>query len=244
VRRHSGAARVIVEAQPPLARLFTQSGAWDAEIFSLVDPAESALPAHDFQIPLLSLPLALGLFEPLPMNGSYLRVEPELRLIWRSRLGTGSGMRVGLVWAGNREYIRDRLRSISPETLLPLFRLPGIQLYSLQAGVPDPRVQPLKDAGLIDLTGQITDFADTAAIVAELDLIISADTAAAHLAGALGRPVWTLLRFQGEWRWGLAGEQTPWYPSMRLFRQSAPGDWDDVIRRVAAELRLLGGLRS
>ena len=109
-------------------------------------------------------------------------------------------------------------------------------LYSLVLNAPAAETQPLTDAGLIDLTGSINDFADTAALMAELDLIISIDTAAVHLAGALGRPVWTLLQHISDWRWGMEGETTPWYPTMRLFRQPRPGDWESVVERVGNAL--------
>jgi len=140
-----------------------------------------------------------------------------------------------LVWAGSPTHHADRSRSIPPSKLRPLLRLPGFQFYSLQVARPNRPHLP-KGIDLIDFTADISDFADTAALVAELDLIISVDTAVAHLAGGMGRPVWTLLPFERDWRWGLAGEMTPWYPTMRLFRQPAAGDWDSVIERVAAEL--------
>jgi hypothetical protein len=127
------------------------------------------------------------------------------------------------------------------EKLLPLFSMPGVAFYSLQiqpeGGPPKAlRNAGLLDAGIIDLTASIADFADTAALISELDLIITVDTAVAHLAGALGRSVWTLLPFVSEWRWSRDTEDTPLYPTMRLFRQPAPGDWDSVIHRVFEEL--------
>lgn len=117
--------------------------------------------------------------------------------------------------------------------------MPGFQFFSLQVGSPTLALHPLAEAGLIDLTPHITDFAETAAFVAELDLIISVDTAVVHLAGALGRPVWTLLPFVPDWRWGMTGETTPWYPSMRLFRQPEAGSWDSVLRCIGDRLAAL-----
>jgi hypothetical protein len=181
----------------------------------------------------MSLPLALGLFEPLTMDGGYLQADPELRQKWRGLLGPASAVRVGLVWSGNLENKLGRLRSMPGEKLLPLLQSSGFQFYSLQLG---RRSQPLEAAGVIDLTADLTDFADTAALLAELDLVISIDTSVAHLAGALGRPVWTLLPFVADWRWGLDRAATPWYPAMRLFRQPSRGDWDSVIRQVAEAL--------
>jgi hypothetical protein len=229
-----------METHPALARLFTQNGGWNAEILRRLDWKESSLPPYDFQVPLLSLPVALGVFEPLPMAQEYLRADPGLRQKWRERLGPVSAIRVGLVWAGNPEHLLDRLRSIAPERLLSLLQLSGFQFYCLQPGIRTGSALRLIEAGVIDLTMHISDFADTAAFVAELDLVISVDTAVAHLAGAMGRPVWTLLPFVRDWRWGLEGETTPWYPTMRLFRQPAYDDWDSVVQSVAAELEAMG----
>jgi hypothetical protein len=125
--------------------------------------------------------------------------------------------------------------------LAPLLEVPHVTFVSLQidrrGGVPGPCA---KGSHWLDLTDQITDFADTAAIMAELDLIITTDTAPAHLAGALGRPVWTLIHWLADWRWGRDRDDSPWYPTMRVFRQKAPGEWEEVLRRVARELRSLG----
>jgi ADP-heptose:LPS heptosyltransferase len=143
-----------------------------------------------------------------------------------------------LAWAGSPAHKLDRYRSISPETFLPLFQQDDVAFFSLQIG-PSGGAESLAQKGLIDLTEQIHDCADTAALIAELDLVVSVDTAVAHLAGALGRPVWTLLPYQPDWRWGLGGEETPWYPTMRLFRQPVVGDWPGVIQRIASELHIM-----
>jgi Tfp pilus assembly protein PilF len=236
VRARSGATRVILETLPGLVRLFGSNGDWGAEIVSGFNSKESALPPFDWQVPLVSLPLALGLHQPLPMVAPYLRADPDLRRAWRERLGSPAKIRVGLVWAGNPENIMDAIRSMPSEALLPLLQLPEINFYSLQLG-PHSDAPSLAQAGLINLTKHISDFADTAAFVAELDLIISVDTGVAHLAGAMGQPVWMLLAFQSEWRWGMAGESTPWYPTLRLFRQACFGDWEELVGRVGGELR-------
>jgi tetratricopeptide (TPR) repeat protein len=235
VRERSGAKRVILETKRELVRLLTQTCGGDLEILPEL-AATSTPPPCDFEIPLMSVPLALGLYEPRPMSGAYLWAEAESRRIWGERLGATRSKRVGLVWAGNPDNKMDRSRSMRPEELLPLFDLRGAEYYSLQLGVVGQPANPLENAGLIDLTAHLTDFAETAALVAELDLVISVDTAVAHLAGAMGRTVWVLLPSHGEWRWGIEGETTPWYPTMRLFRQSALGDWKPVVRRIAAEL--------
>jgi hypothetical protein len=211
-----------------------QQSQLEVEIPAVLSAAPDSLPPFDCHVPLLSLPLALGLSEPLPRPGGYLDADPALRRQWRERLGAPA-LRVGLAWAGNPEKSSDRLRSIPQEKLLPLLRAAGIEFYSLQVGVGQNAPPAWRDTGLIDLTAHMTDFAETAAFVAELDLVISVDTAVAHLAGAMGKPVWTLVPFAPDWRWGLQSESTPWYPTMRLFRQSSAGDWDSVVERICEE---------
>jgi len=224
VRVRSGAARVLLECQGELRSLLAGAHRLDAELVARDDAL-----IFDLHVPLLSLPLALRVLEPLPVKGPYLHADAARRVAWRERMGPG--FRVGLVWAGNPRHRDDRRRSLALDQLSPLFRVEHVSFYSLQIGA--------KSVGspLIDLTGHLSDFADTAALMSELDLIISVDTAAAHLAGALGLQVWMLLPFVPDWRWGLDRENTPWYPTMRLFRQRTRGDWDEVIERVAAELK-------
>lgn len=236
LRERSGAARVRLVAQSPLLALIGRNPFDGVEV---ITPAEEAPLPRDLQIPLLSLPLALRQFAPLPMSAPYLYADPARREVWRERLGKPQGQRIGLVWSGNRVHQRDRHRSISPERLVPVLRVPGCTFHSLQIEARGALPPVLAEAGLLDGTEHLTDFADTAAAMAELDLIITVDTAAAHLAGALGRPVWTLLPAVPDWRWSLEREDTPWYPTMRLFRQKTPGDWDDVVQRVATELMKL-----
>jgi len=242
VRGRADAASVIFECPPELTRLLTHDAGWDVQIVPMRGTDGKPLPHFDFHLPLLSLPWALGQSEPqnpaLP-PGPYLHAEPSLRTLWRNRLHSAAGLRVGLAWAGRPTHLHDRRRSIPLETFLPLLRVAGVSFHSLQLA-PDPaQLQTLAGAGVSDLTAHISDFADTAALVAELDLVITVDTAVAHLAGALGRPVWTLLPTVPDWRWGLEKGDTPWYPTMRLFRQEKDGDWDSVIRRVAQELLVL-----
>jgi hypothetical protein len=228
-----------------LTRLLAETG---AEIPNVISADELSAARFDFHVPLLSLPFELGIYEPLPWEQPYIHASQALRRMWRDRIDQQRVkrtkmedrlLRVGLAWAGNPNHRLNRFRSVSPETLAPLLQTTKSEFYSLQIGQPRAGIRALTDAGLIDLTEHINDFADTAAYMAELDIIISVDTAVAHLAGALGRPVWTLLPFQGDWRWGLSGERTPWYPSMRLFRQPAIWDWEAVVQRVAAELESL-----
>jgi tetratricopeptide (TPR) repeat protein len=233
VRERSEAHRVILSCQRELVRLLSKNS---GEVKVVANDAESMLPPFDQQLPLLSLPLALNLLEPWHPESAYLRADPELRARWRDLLGPRSSFRVGLAWAGNAQQGEDRSRSMTFEHLLPLLRIPQIDFYRLQIAAPEAENRPVENSKLIDLTSHITDFADTAALMAELDLIITVDTAAAHLAGAMALPVWTLLSLVPAWRWGLEGAATPWYPTLRLFRQKTAGDWDEVIQRVVGEL--------
>jgi tetratricopeptide (TPR) repeat protein len=235
----SGAARVVVECQRELIGLLAGGGEWGAEVIPRGLHDDAALPPFDVHVPLLSLPFALKHYAPLPMSAPYVAAPPHLRAAWRERLAAVPGFRTGLVWAGKADHLADRYRTIHPDRLLPLLRVEGAAFFSLQVGRrEDTPAHLLAGAGLRDLTENIADFADTAALIAELDLVITVDTSVAHLAGAIGKPVWTLLPFAPDWRWGLEREGTPWYPSMRLFRQPSLGDWDSVIGRVAGELRV------
>jgi Flp pilus assembly protein TadD len=237
VRERATPERLILECPPGLERLLAFQGDPHVKIVSRRPGGELRLPAYYLHCPLLSLPLTLGIFEPLPMAGPYLQADWLLQNAWHERLGSPV-FRIGLAWAGNPDHLQDHQRSIAFEKLQPLLGVENVRFYSLQVDRGSGRAMaPLEKAGVVDLTGQITDFADTAALMMHLDLVISVDTAAAHLAGALGRKVWTLLPYVPDWRWGLEREETPWYPTMRLFRQPAVGDWEAVIRRVAEELR-------
>ena len=193
------------------------------------------LPEFDLNAHLLSLP---GLIHPhgaaLAANAPYLRADPDRVEHWKKRLDGDGRLCVGLVWAGNPAHMNDRRRSIALAELRPILTHPNAAVYSLQmgpgaAGFRAQGGDPGRDWGVPSLS-------ETAAMIMCLDLVISVDTMPAHLAGALGRPVWTLLGFAPDWRWGLACEATPWYPSMRLFRQPRPGDWKSVVQRAAREL--------
>ena len=145
--------------------------------------------------------------------------------------------KVGLVWAGSPTHRHDRQRSCPLRAFWPVLRTPGLRFYSLQTGERSRDLGDVPaDLAVEDLRPHLHDFGDTALLIAQLDLVISVDTAVAHLAGALGRPVWTLLSAVPDWRWLLEGQTTPWYPTMRLFRQPHPGAWGDVMQRVAAAL--------
>jgi hypothetical protein len=229
-------ARITLESPPELARLLDQSVRGRIEVIPRQIGVESETPKADRSLPLLSLPWALRMIEPLPMSAPYLHVDPAIKTKWRDRLRPTPKLRVGLAWKGRQGPKVKRARSLPCEKLLGLFESPSVELYSLQMGADPSEQAALAASGVIDLAPQIRDFADTAAIVAELDLILSIDTALAHLAGALGRPVWTFLKYVPDWRWGMQGESTAWYPTMRLFRQSARDDWDSVLDRIRVEL--------
>jgi len=149
-------------------------------------------------------------------------------------------MNVGLTWGGSPFHHNDRNRSIKLASMAPLARVPGVRFFSLQKGeAADQANTPPSGMELVNWSDELTDFADTAALIANLDLVIAVDTAVAHLTGALGKPVWTLLPFVPDWRWMLNRQDSPWYPSMRLFRQSSKGNWESVITRVAHELSIM-----
>ncbi|MDR3435546.1 tetratricopeptide repeat protein [Telmatospirillum sp.] len=199
-----------------------------------------ALPSFDYHCPLLSLPRIFGTtLANIPSQIPYLKTDPSRVSQWKIRLESITGFRVGLVWAGGPVTPRNSQRSIDPDALRVLAGIPDVRFISLQkyATSADGLKSPPSCLDLIDWTENIEDFADTAALVAGLDLVISVDTAVAHLAGALGKPVWLLNRFFPCWRWLLGRDTSPWYPSLRQFRQSRLNDWDSVLVRVRSELQ-------
>jgi hypothetical protein len=235
-------AKVVLEVPPQLTALL-------AGIGDGVQVVESGapLPAFDFQCPLLSLPLALGTtVSTIPADIPYLVADPAKSRFWKQKLGEKNQRQVGLVWSGgirpNQPVSVNRRRNI-PLARLAALRHPDIAFYSLQKGQPgEAELAELKRGNwdgpaIADHSREINDFSDTAALMDNLDLIISVDTATAHLAGALGKPVWILNRFDTCWRWLLDRTDSPWYPTAKLYRQETDGDWDGVIRRVAADLK-------
>jgi tetratricopeptide (TPR) repeat protein len=187
-------------------------------------------PEFDLALPLMSLPaLFPEAIPPVP----YLFAERAAVAGWRARIGE-EGRKVGLVWAGSSANYDDRRRSLSSDLLAPLWQVEGVRWFGLQFDQPCPE-------GVEDLTGNIADFADTAAAIAALDLVIAVDSAVAHLSGALGRPTWVLLHHAADWRWLLGRADSPWYAGMRLYRQKRPGDWTAVMRAVAQDLKIRSG---
>jgi len=239
--KQRGIGRLLLYCEPALVRSFRTFPQVD-EIVAKDRP----LPAGSFDChcPIMSLPLLFETrLETIPADVPYLRVPAELKSEWAGRLAAIRRPRVGLCWAGNRLLPSDALRSIPLERFAPLFDLEGVKFVSLQKdrGGDQPAMTRRR---MLDWMDDCGDLIDTAALIEQLDLVISVDTAVAHLAGALGKPVWLLNRFESEWRWLLEREDSPWYPTMRIFRQRSVGDWDEVIARLAAELRALAGPQS
>jgi tetratricopeptide (TPR) repeat protein len=223
------AGRIILRVQPPLERL-AASVPGVARLLT----ARDALPRYDVYANLLSLPHLLGLGEARFAPGAPYLAPPEPVLTkWQALLPAGGARRVGLVWSGNPAHENDRQRSIDPGLLAPVLATPGCVFFNLNPAAQAPR-------GVLQPPATLADCADTAAVTLQMDLVLTVDTAAAHLAGALGRPVWVLLPAVPDWRWGLQGEASAWYESARLYRQRARGDWAPVLARVAADLKAAG----
>ncbi|CAB3792224.1 tetratricopeptide repeat protein [Pararobbsia alpina] len=237
-------ATVLLEVPAALMRLLT-----GLEGVSQLIEQGRALPPFDLHCPLLSLPLAFGTdLDTIPAAIPYLFADETQATEWGHRMQAEAAgkLKVGLVWAGgNRSHVpelrkNDLRRSIALQQFGPILDVPNVQFYSLQKGSAAQRhadARHIDAHAIVDHTGELDDFADTAALLANFDLVISVDTSTAHLAGAMGRPVWILNRFDTCWRWLLERDDSPWYPSARLFRQPSLGDWDSVIDRVRMALQ-------
>lgn len=236
-------ARVVLEVPRALAPLLESLNG----VARVVEQGEP-LPHFDMFCPLLSLPLALRTtLSSVPAQVPYLAVAEDRRRLWQDKLGVRRRPRIGLVWSGGFRPARPELWSVNERRNIPLakfaaFKNLGADFYSLQKGEPaESEFAELMASGwdgpdIANFDGEVGDFADSAALIEQLDLVISVDTAAAHLAGALAKPVWILNRFDACWRWLLNRDDSPWYPTARLYRQSEPGDWDSVMRTVASDL--------
>jgi tetratricopeptide (TPR) repeat protein len=231
-------ARVVLDVPSRLVRLLSGLPG----VAGIVASGD-ALPPFDAWIPMLSLPLVFRTtLATIPVAIPYLYADPERSAFWRRRLAAFPGRKVGLVWAGSPRHgdpasnAIDQRRSITPRHYAPLGAIPGLCLISLQKG--DAAARTSEGITLHDWTEELDDFADTAALVEALDLVISVDTAVAHLAGALAKPVWVLNRFDQCWRWLRDRDDSPWYPTARLFRQRSQGDWAGVMRDVVEALRV------
>jgi tetratricopeptide (TPR) repeat protein len=227
--------RVIWELPDPLTELF----AGFPGVAAIVGRGRP-LPDHDFHVPIMGLPAVLGAdAEPL-WRAPYVKAAPATVAKWRARLERRNPdtVHVGLVWAGNPAHKRDRERSVPFQALDPLFQVPGVTLHSLQIGAAADQAAQSASASSMGRLFRITHpFTDVAAAISALDLLISVDTSLVHLAGSLGRPVWTMITHVPDWRWMLGRQDTPWYPTMRLFRQPKAGDWTSVIAEVEEALQ-------
>jgi tetratricopeptide (TPR) repeat protein len=224
-------AKLILECQSAMLPLLTGFPDLDAII-----PRGQPLPPFDLQIPLQSLPRPLGItLENIPNHVPYLRAPTDRVQKWKQRLASETKLRVGLVWSGSR-YANADNRTRTIDVFAPLAEIPNVKFFSLQTG-PDASQSPPRKMDFADFSAELTDFAETAALVQNLDLIITIDTSVAHLAGALAKPVWVLIPFQCDFRWLLHRTDSPWYPTMRLFRQPSVQDWQTPIREMATALR-------
>ena len=220
--------RVILESQGPLRTLMEQSGV----AHQVIGPGELP-PAHDAYVPLMHLPALFGTtLSTIPAAIPYLKTGAQVPL----PAGPAQELKVGLTWAGNRIFRNDALRSMRLPQLSPLLAVPGVRFFSLQKEMADHDQADFRASPLVPIMDQVNDFADTGAVLKQLDLVISVDTAVAHLAGALGRPVWVLLPDPPDWRWLTDRDDSPWYPTLRLFRQKEREGWEPLIRRVAESL--------
>jgi tetratricopeptide (TPR) repeat protein len=236
---------VVVECPPDLRRLLDRAG-----LGARIVPRGADLPACDVQVPMMSLP---GIVDPLLARAGamvpYLAAEPDLVATWRARLGDDGRLKVGIGWQGNPAYRADGARSIPVRHFAPLANVAAARLVSLQKGEGRTQLEGLDaELAIEDLGPELDEatgsFVDTTAMMAGLDIVIASDSAVAHLAGALGVEVWLLLAHVPDWRWGMEGTSCPWYPTMRVFRQERPGDWDGLMAHVAAELVRRAGERT
>ena len=243
-------ARVVLEVPKPLhALMSTLPG--DAQIVSRGDP----LPEFEYQCPLMSLPLAFKTtLSNIPANIPYLKTIPDKSHFWRRKLGASDKLRVGLVWSGGFRPNQPELWHVNQRRNIPLAKFAplkhtDIEFYSLQKGQPAETelaemIRHKWDGPhIVDFTSLLNDFSDTAALVENLDLVISVDTSAAHLAGAIGKPAWILNRFDTDWRWLLDRTDSPWYPTVKLYRQETVGNWDVVIQRIKDDLIALAKMQ-
>jgi Flp pilus assembly protein TadD len=225
-------ARVILWMPRPLIPLLAAQNVADV----IVD-GEAVLPPFDYHLALMSVPRVVRTtVQTVPGQCAYIRPSAERSAHWAGRLKQTPTRKIGIAWAGRPEHPNDRRRSIPANLLRPLGEVKDVTFVTVQprlVNVPPPEGLPLLDYGL-----ELTDFADTAGLISQLDLLISVDTSVAHLAGAMGKPVWLLLPFSPDWRWLMVRTDTPWYPSMRLFRQRRLGEWGEVVSRISAECKV------
>jgi hypothetical protein len=231
-------ARVVLQV-PDALRTLARTVSGVSEVIGSGD----AIPEHDMYCPLMSLPAAFKTtLDSIPATVPYVRIEPASQIKWERTLGSKRKVRVGLTWAGSQARPINRARDISLSHLQALWDL-DVEFVSLQKDIPWQDRPLLEQSHALRRCGEsVADFADTAGLISCLDLVLSADTAVAHLAGALNKPVWILNRYASCWRWLQERDDSPWYPSARLFRQEIPGDWEAVVLKVkCALIQLLSG---
>jgi tetratricopeptide (TPR) repeat protein len=228
-------ARVIVEVQQSLVTLLRSLAGVDTIV-----PMDADLPSFDLHCPLMSLPRACRTtLETIPAEVPYIATPPDRLAAWQQRLGPSpvGKRRIGLAWSGNADHAQNRARSVPLERLAPLLHRTDCEFHvALTPMAPADRAALEALPQVIDHSAALQDFADTAALLSHMDLVLSVDTSVAHLAGALARPTWVLLPFSAEWRWLIGRVDSPWYPTARLFRQARTGDWDSVVRAVMEAL--------
>lgn len=232
-------AKVVLEVQPELLRLLSNLKPPE----QVITAGESYAPVS-WRCPMLSLPRVFGTeLSTIPSLVPYLSPDPQETDVWSDRLARPGHFKIGLAWAGSPQHPRNRERSIPFSLLLPLFHLPQVSVWSLQKGAAAQEARAFRTKVEMGDLASCRDLAEIAAAIMALDLVICVDTAVAHLAGALGKPVWILLTHVPDWRWFLHREDSPWYTTAKLFRQPMPGAWEPVITRVASELEKLAGIR-
>ena len=227
-------ARVLAGCGKPLVRIVRSCRSVDQVVHEIMSPQD-----FDVYCPLLNMPhLLKTTLDSVPNDVPYLFADPALVERWRGELDPIAGFKIGIAWRGNPKHRNDRARSVPLSCFQPLGRLPGIHLVSLQKGAGEEDLPAARDRlPVTELGSRLDDFMETAAVLVNLDLVITCDTAMAHLAGALGVPVWVALPLVPDWRWLLDRSDSPWYPTMRLFRQDRRGDWQSVFQRIEAALR-------
>ena len=227
-------AKIIMPVEPPLIKLM-QSLHPDIHVTTSMQ-SFSSLPPHDFHVPLMSLPGILNTdLESIPSTDRYLYADPSTESKWYSRVPHHSKLQIGIAWSGSQTHVNDHNRSMSLGKLFPFFNL-DVDWHSLQTDIRPVDEHLLGQTPLIDWRNELHNFDETAGLIEQLDLVITVDTSVAHLSAALGKPTWIMLAFAPDFRWLLDRADSPWYPSVRLFRQPQPGDWDNVIAQVTDSL--------
>ena len=227
---------IIFECDPRITGLIKNFDGYN-ELYPRTHTDEPGI-EYDYHVALLSLPMLFGTeLESIPSNNSYLESDSKLNKDWKERLGNTNKFRVGLVWAGNPNHTNDKNRSCPLDKLNSLLQMTDVEFYSLQKGPGLAQVTNDYSGKLQILDGELKSFSDTAAAIANMDLVISVDTSVTHLAGALGKDVWTMLPFLPDWRWLMDRDDSPWYPTMKLYRQKKRGDWETVVATMKEDLQ-------